>query len=129
MFLWDIDNIILFWQDAKSGVYYKEFSSDVPSENTVIQGEKRDFSSNYAGFSMSSPKYMIIITWNKMELSKNPRANAEVRTKLLEFFFQRIKESILYPFPGKKIKKLHGLSFILYICFTNSRFFFNDIGF
>uniref|UniRef100_K1QGK1 Fibrillin-2 n=1 Tax=Magallana gigas TaxID=29159 RepID=K1QGK1_MAGGI len=66
--------------DAKSGVYYKEFSSDVPSENTVIQGEKRDFSSNYAGFSMSSPKYMIIITWNKMELSKNPRANAETVT-------------------------------------------------
>lgn len=66
-------------QGADSGVYYKEFSSAVSGENTLIQAQKSDFSSNYAGFSMPSPKYMIIITWNKMELSKNPRANAEVR--------------------------------------------------
>lgn len=86
-----MDNIILFRQDATSGVYYKEFSSDVSGENTVIQGEKRDFSSKYAGFSMASPKYMIIITWNKMELSKNPRANAEVRTELMDFFSKDTK--------------------------------------
>lgn len=102
-----MDNIILFRQDATSGVYYKEFSSDVSGENAVIQGEKRDFSSNYAGFSMASPKYMIIITWNKMELSKNPRANAEVRTELLDFFFKGYKKLIPFYIPSPE-KKLIG---------------------
>nr|XP_022299294.1 uncharacterized protein LOC111108065 [Crassostrea virginica] len=66
--------------DADSGIYYKEFSADNSTDNIEIQAQKSDFTKNYAGASISSPKYMIVITWNKMEQSKEPRVNSETVT-------------------------------------------------
>ena len=74
-------NVILFLQDADSGIYYKEFSADNSTDNIEIQAQKSDFTKNYAGASISSPKYMIVITWNKMEQSKEPRVNSEVTSQ------------------------------------------------
>ena len=65
-------------QDAASGVYYKVYSSAVSSENAAMVAQKKDFNTNKGGFTMNDPKYMIVITWNKMELSKTPRVASQV---------------------------------------------------
>ena len=73
-------------QDAASGVYYKEYSSDVSAENAQILAQKSDFATNYPGFSMPTAKYMFVGTWNKMELSKSPRSNSEVTGQMIIVF-------------------------------------------
>ncbi|XP_056001709.1 uncharacterized protein LOC125655815 [Ostrea edulis] len=73
-------NLVVGLADSASGVYYKEYSSTVPTENTAMLAQKSDFNTNKGGFSMNAPKHMIVITWNKMELSKIPRSPSEIVT-------------------------------------------------
>jgi hypothetical protein len=66
------------FQDAASGVYYKEYYSTVSAENAAMLAQKNDFNTHKGSFTMNAPTYMIVITWNKMELSKQPRSPSEV---------------------------------------------------
>jgi hypothetical protein len=66
------------FQDAASGVYYKEYSPAVSAENAAMLAQKNDFNTHKGGFTMNAPTYMIVITWNKMELSKTPQVPSQV---------------------------------------------------
>ncbi|XP_061167956.1 serine-rich adhesin for platelets-like [Saccostrea echinata] len=73
-------NMAVGSDDSASGVYYKEYSSNATAENNLMLAQKNDFNANFAGFSMSAPKYMIVITWYKMELSKTPASPSQTVT-------------------------------------------------
>lgn len=62
---------------ADNGVYYKEYSPDVTSENTVMVSSATEIA-GFFSVTQFTPKYMILITWYKMEQNKSPATPSEV---------------------------------------------------
>lgn len=76
---WWSNMMISSGASVDNGVYYKEYSADVTSENTFML----DKAAEIAGFfsiSGFTPKYMIVITWYKMEQNKSPATPSQTVT-------------------------------------------------
>ncbi|XP_065939071.1 uncharacterized protein [Magallana gigas] len=76
---WWSNMMISSGASADNGVYYKEYSADVTSENTFMVDKAAEIagSLSVSGF---SPKYMIVITWYKMEQNKSPATPSQTVT-------------------------------------------------
>lgn len=63
--------------NAENGIYYKEYSPDVTAENDVMATKAEELAGQFSvpGF---RAKYMIVITWYRMEQNINPPAPSQV---------------------------------------------------
>lgn len=63
--------------NAENGIYYKEYSPDVTAENDVMVTKAAELAGPFSvpGF---RAKYMIVITWYRMEQNISPPAPSQV---------------------------------------------------
>lgn len=85
--------------NAENGIYYKEYSPDVTAENDVMVTKAAELAGPFSvpGF---RAKYMIVITWYRMEQNISPPAPSQVslttiRKKLATWRMLSYQKSLL----------------------------------